>query len=178
MTEEELIKKCIRKDANSQRMLFEQYAGSMMTICRRYSCDQQEAEDMLQDSFIRVFSYIDQYEFKGSFEGWIKRIVVNASLKVLQKKKIHFLEINDDQYKEQSIDSYALSDLNEEELLKLISNLPEGYRVVFNLFVIEGYSHEEIAELLHIKAGTSRSQLSKARDMLKEQIRTLQKTHV
>jgi RNA polymerase sigma factor (sigma-70 family) len=178
LTEEELIKKCIRKDANSQRMLFEQYAGSMMTICRRYSCDQQEAEDMLQDSFIRVFSYIDQYEFKGSFEGWIKRIVVNASLKVLQKKKIHFLEINDDQYKEQSIDSYALSDLNEEELLKLISNLPEGYRVVFNLFVIEGYSHEEIAELLHIKAGTSRSQLSKARDMLKEQIRTLQKTHV
>jgi RNA polymerase sigma factor (sigma-70 family) len=178
LTEQELIEKCIKKDANGQRILFEQYAGSMMTICRRYSCNQQEAEDMLQEAFIRAFSYIDQYEFKGSFEGWLKRIVVNSALKILQKNKIHFLGIDDEQYEEQSIDSSVLSDLNEEELLRMISNLPEGYRIVFNLYALEGYRHEEIAEMLHIKAATSRSQLSKARNMLKEQIRSLQKTHV
>jgi RNA polymerase sigma factor (sigma-70 family) len=174
LTEQELIRKCIKKDANSQRILFEQYAGILMTICLRYSANQQEAEDMLQEAFTRVFLYIHQYQFKGSLDGWIKRITVNAALKLLQKKTIRFSALGEDQEDVQSVDTGALSNLSEAELLKLISHLPEGYRVVFNLYVLEGYSHEEIAGMLHIKAATSRSQLSKARNILKEQIKSLQ----
>ncbi len=165
----------MKKDAKSQRLLFDQYAGIMMTICRRYSCDPREAEDMLQESFIRVFQYIDQYRSEGSFEGWIKRITVNAALRVLKNKKIHFSEIRKDQQSTHTIDPDALSDLSEEELLKLIGDLPDGYRVVFNLYVLEGYDHDEIGAMLDIRPATSRSQLSKARRLLKERIGSLHK---
>lgn len=175
MTEQELIKGCIKRDAKSQRMLFDQYSGIMMTVCRRYSNDQKEAEDLLQESFIKVFSHISQYRFEGSLEGWIKRIVVNTALRVLKSKKIHFSAINEDTHETQSIDSQALTNLNADELLKLIDNLPEGYRIVFNLYALEGYDHNEIAKLLNINPGTSRSQLSKARGLLKTQIKELQK---
>ena len=159
-------------------MLFEQYAGMMMTICLRYSCDRTEAEDMLQEGFIRIFRYINQYKFEGSFEGWLKRIVVNAALRILQKKVIHFSEINEELQDLQQADADVLSNLSEREILKLISNLPAGYRVVFNLYVLEGYSHGEIAEILKINMGTSRSQLAKARRTLQEQIRSQQKLHI
>jgi RNA polymerase sigma factor (sigma-70 family) len=170
LTEEQLIKGCIRNNVACQRMLFEQYAGKLMTICLRYACDRPEAEDMLQDAFIKIFSHINQYKFEGSFEGWMKRIVVNCALKTIQKKKTRFLEIaNHDAAATQS-DSYALSSLSEEELIKLISSLPDGYRIVFNLYVMEGYSHDEIAGMLGIQAATSRSQLVKARKLLQKQI--------
>lgn len=130
---------------------------------------------MLQEAFIRVFQYIDQYRSEGSFEGWIKRVTVNAALKVLKNKKIPFSEIGEDQQSAHTIAPDALSDLSEEELLKLIGDMPEGYRVVFNLYVLEGYDHNEIAALLDIRPATSRSQLSKARRLLKEQIRSLHK---
>ena len=159
-------------------MLFEQYSGIMITICLRYACDNTEAEDMLQEGFIRVFRYIHQYKFEGSFEGWIKRIVVNASLRILQKKGIHFLEINEELQELQQAEADILSTLSEREILKLISNLPTGYRVIFNLYVLEGYSHGEIAEMLQIDKGTSRSQLSKARRTLQEQIRSQQKLSI
>src|ERR1700754_3407056 len=131
----------------------------MMTVCRRYSRDQKEAEDILQESFIRIFKYIHQYRFEGSFEGWIRRIVVNTALQILQKKKIRFIELNDSLDAAPVIDAEAITNLETEELLKLISNLPEGYRIVFNLYVLEGYDHNDIAEMLKINAGTSRSQL-------------------
>jgi RNA polymerase sigma factor (sigma-70 family) len=175
LTEKELVKGCIRKDAKSQRMLFEQYAGSMMTVCRRYACDQKEAEDMLQETFIRVFTYIGQFKFRGSLEGWIRRITVNAALTVLKNKKIHFSEIKEDQQAFPATDPYLLSDWNAEELLELIRRLPDGYRTVFNLYVLEGYDHEEIGAMLGIQPATSRSQLSKARGILKDQIISLQK---
>jgi RNA polymerase sigma factor (sigma-70 family) len=175
LTEKELISGCIKHDAKCQRMIFDQYAGILMAICHRYSCDQAEAEDMLQETFIRAFTYIDQYKFQGSLEGWLKRITVNASLKVLQNKKIHFTEIREDHEIFHATDADSISNLSEDELLKLISKLPDGYRVVFNLYVMEGYDHDEIAEMLNIKTATSRSQLSKARALLKEQIKSLQK---
>jgi len=125
---------------------------------------------MLQEAFIRVFSYIHQYKFEGPLGAWIRRVTVNSALRILQTKKIHFSEIKEDHHTFQVIDPEVLTNLNEDELLRLISRLPEGYRIVFNLYVLEGYSHEEIAELLHIKPATSRSQLSKARRMLQEQI--------
>lgn len=170
MTEEQIIKGCIRKDAACQRTLFQQYAGKLMTICLRYAGDQKEAEDILQESFINIFSNIGQFRSEGSFEGWLKRIVVTNALKILQRKKFHISAINDNDESIPSIGPGILDKLSEEELLQLISRLPEGYRIVFNLYVMEGYDHNEIAAMLGINPGTSRSQLAKARKLLQHQI--------
>jgi RNA polymerase sigma factor (sigma-70 family) len=178
LTEHELIKGCIKQDPTCQRMLFEHHAGKMMGVCLRYANDNMEAEDMLQDAFIKVFQYISQFKFEGSFEGWIRRIVVNTAIRHLERKKMSFKEIDDHHADLPSIDPSAFNYLGEEDLLKLIGALPEGYRMVFNLSVIEGYSHDEIAKMLNIQAGTSRSQLVKARKMLQTQILQLQKIAV
>ena len=175
MTEEQLIKGCVQNDVACQRLLFERYAGKLMTICLRYSCDKPEAEDMLQDAFIKIFSHIRQYKSEGSFEGWMKRIVVNCALKTIQKKKTRFIEISNHDAAAPQSDSFVLSSLTEDELIKMISSLPDGYRIVFNLYVMEGYSHDEIAEMLGIQAATSRSQLVKARKLLQKQILLNQK---
>jgi RNA polymerase sigma factor (sigma-70 family) len=175
LTEKEIIGGCMKNDAIAQHRLFLDYAGKLMTICRRYAGDQTEAEDMLQDAFIRIFKYIRQYHFAGSFEGWLRRITVNSAIQVLQGKKIRFQEISDNQFEIQTTAPDIYSELSAEDLLKLISHLPDGYRIIFNLHVMEGYSHDEIARMLRIKPATSRSQLSKARNMLKEQINSLQK---
>ncbi len=176
LTEAEMINGCIKKNAACQRLLFEVYAGRLMTVCLRYADSREQAEDILQEAFIRIFNYVHQYSFKGSFEGWMKRTTANCALKILQKKKLHFSEIENGKENYLPADTSAISNLSETELLKLISNLPDGYRIVFNLFAIEGYSHDEIAEMLHIKPATSRSQLAKARKMLQEQIRSLEKS--
>lgn len=142
----------------------------MMTVCRRYACDQNEAEDMLQDAFIKVFTHLDQYRFEGSLQGWIRRIVVNSALKVLQDRRIRFIDIGKEADTIPSRDVDALAALSAGELIRLIAALPDGYRVVFNLYVIEGYDHNEIAALLDISPATSRSQLLKARRALRDQI--------
>jgi len=178
LTEFELIKGCAKQNTICQRMLFEQYAGKFMTVCLRYANDTMEAEDILQEGFVRIFNNIHQFKFEGSFEGWMRRVVVNVALKHLQKKKIQFAEIKENHADTPSLEAYAYSHLGQEELMKLINQLPEGYRIVFNLTVIEGYSHEEIAQLLNIQASTSRSQLVKARKMLQQQILQLQKIAV
>ena len=175
LNETDLIQACVRKDTIAQHTLFEKYAGILMTICRRYAEDQHEAEDMLQEAFIRIFSHINQFKSAGSFEGWLKRITVNAAIKILQRRKATVMGITNDQHEMISQDVNVLSDLNAEDLLKLISQLPAGYRMIFNLYVIEGYSHDEIAGMLKIKTATSRSQLSKARAILKDKINFLQK---
>ena len=177
-SEQEIIRECIRGNAKYQKMLFEKYSGKFMTICNRYATDQMEAEDMLQEGFIRIFKNLHQFKFEGSFEGWIRRIIVNACLKIIKSKKIS-LSIDDDS-KVQIPDTNVSvsSQLSEEELLKLIKNLPTGYRIIFNLHAIEGYNHDEIGEMLNIKASTSRSQLVKARKMLQQQIINMQKIAV
>ncbi|MBN8838391.1 MAG: sigma-70 family RNA polymerase sigma factor [Sphingobacteriia bacterium] len=178
MTETEIIKGCIRQEQSCQRMLFEQFAGKFMTVCLRYANDAMEAEDMLQDGFVRIFNNMHQFKFEGSFEGWMRRIMVNVCLKQLQKKKLHFAEMKDTGSTAPALDASAYAHLGEEDLLKLINALPDGYRIVFNLNVIEGYSHEEIAKELNIQPSTSRSQLVKARKMLQQQIVALQKIAV
>ncbi len=159
-------------------MLFTMFAGKMMAVCLRYARSQEEAEDMLQEGFIRVFSNLQQFKFEGSFEGWIRRVMVNNALKALEKKKINFLEVSGKHEYSQSLEPAAYTGLGEEELLKMINALPDGYRVVFNLNVIEGYSHEEIGKMLNIQPSTSRSQLVKARKMLQKQVLQLQKIAV
>lgn len=141
-----------------------------MTVCRRYARDQKEAEDILQESFMRVFERIEQYRFEGSLEGWIRRIVVHTALRMLQNKTIQYSPIGEDENDAPSVDAEALDHLGAEELLLLIGALPEGYRFVFNLYVLEGYGHNEIASMLNITAATSRSQLLKARRLLRARI--------
>ncbi|CAN5642510.1 RNA polymerase sigma factor [soil metagenome] len=175
MTEAEIIKGCVRKNIRCQRSLFDQYASRLMTMCLRYASDTPEAEDMLQESFIRIFNVLDKYRFEGSFEGWLKRITVNICLKILQKKKIRFVEVDTHELIQDISEPQVISSLSENELIKMISNLPDGYRIVFNLYVMEGYSHDEIARMLNIEAATSRSQLVKARRMLQKQILLHQK---
>ena len=141
-----------------------------MTVCRRYACDQAEAEDMLQEAFIKVFASLGQYRFEGPFEGWIRRITVHTALRILQKKRIWFTDIAKEAETLPSADIDVLAALSTGELLNLIAALPDGYRAVFNLYVIEGYDHNEIAGLLEISPATSRSQLLKARRTLRAQI--------
>ena len=146
-----------------------------MTICRRYGGDHTEAEDMLQEAFIRIFKFINQYQGTGSFEGWIKRITVRSCLQILQVRKVRFSELSEGHQEIQTSVPDIISELDADEILKQISYLPVGYRMIFNLYVMEGYSHEEIGQMLKIKTATSRSQLSKARSLLQEKINLIQK---
>lgn len=152
----------------------------MLGVCNRYARNGADAEDILQDAFIKVFDKIHQFKFEGSFEGWIRRIVVNTALKKYSlrryEKEVVGYEIKDRD--ESSMEPSAYSHLSEKDLLDLINSLPDGYRVIFNLYVIEGFQHDEIAEMLGIQPGTSRSQLVKARNMLQKQILELQKIAV
>jgi RNA polymerase sigma factor (sigma-70 family) len=171
LTEQELISGCIREDKRCQQLFFSQFAGKMMTVCRRYARNGVEAEDIFQDSFVKVFNGLRQFEFKGSLEGWVRRIVVNTALKYYEKLSYQKEVIGLDFVPEQIDLPDVYNSLGEEEILKLIAKLPDGYRVVFNLAAIEGYSHKEIAELLKIEESTSRSQLVKARAYLRLQLK-------
>ena len=180
MTDDELIRGCIREDESCQREIFRRYAGTMLGVGQRYARNSMDAEDIIQDAFIKVFDKIHQFKFQGSFEGWIRKIVVHTALKkytvIRYDKEVSGYEIKD---KDESVaEPSAYSHLNEKELMGLINNLPDGYRLIFNLYVIEGYQHEEIATMLGIQPGTSRSQLVKARNMLKNQILQMQKVAV
>jgi RNA polymerase sigma factor (sigma-70 family) len=179
VTDAELIKGCINEDRRCQQMLFERYAGKMTSVCLRYARDLMEAEDMLQDAFMRVYDHLHQFKFEGSFEGWVRRIVVNTALRYCQKRKIHFEEIKTDHYQnEPNLEPFVYTQMSENDIMQVISQLPPGYKMVFNLHVIEGYSHEDIAKMLKIQASTSRSQLLKARKLLQQNIQSLHKTVV
>jgi RNA polymerase sigma factor (sigma-70 family) len=171
----QLIKASIDGDSKAQERLFNCYAGKMMTLCKRYSRDDSEAQDMLQDGFIRVFTYLHTYENSGVFDAWIRKVFVNSALKHISKKQQYFEDIAEESFNKAFDDADAISKMSESEILVLLSELPMGYRTVFNLFVIEGYNHKEIGEMLNIEESTSRSQLLKARKMLKDKIIELYK---
>jgi RNA polymerase sigma-70 factor (ECF subfamily) len=160
--------------------VFSRYASRMLGVCNRYARNSADAEDILQDAFIKVFSKVFQFKFEGSFEGWIRKIVVNTALKKYSlrryEKEVAGYEVTDRD--ERPMEPSAYGHLTEKDLLVLINNLPDGYRLIFNLYVIEGYQHDEIAAMLNIQPGTSRSQLVKARGMLQKQILQLQKVAV
>ncbi len=178
VTEKELIKGCLREDRQYQQELFQRYAGKMLAICQRYTRHQMEAEDILQDAFIKIFDNLGKFEFKGSLEGWVRRIVINTALKNYSKKSFQQEQIGIDNQPDLPLEPSIYKHLEEEELLQLIAKLPDGYRLVFNLYAIEGYSHKEIADILDIQESTSRSQLVKARKMLQGMIIDLQKIAV
>jgi len=178
VSEQELIKGCLRENRNCQREVFRRYAGKMLAVCLRYTRHRMEAEDVLQDAFIKVFDSIHTFQSRGSFEGWIRKIVINTALKNHRKKQNQQEQIGLEPADDLPAEPSIFAHLQEEELLKLINRLPDGYRLVFNLYAIEGYSHREIADILGIEEGTSRSQLLKARKLLQAQIAVLQKIAV
>lgn len=180
MTEKALVDAVLARDRRAQKELFDRFAGKMMTVCLRYAKDHAQAEDVLQDSFIKVFKYLEQFNFEGSFEGWIRRIVVHTALKINTKKSSK-MEIygNEDYVMDNRVEMPDVyGQLGAEDIMKLIDVLPDGYKVVFNLYAVEGYSHKEIADMLNIGESTSRSQLLKARRMLKIELEKLNKIAV
>lgn len=166
-TEYKLAKAISQGDSKAQKQFYEKYSGQFLGICCRYIKDQMAAEDIMVESMMRIFDKSKQFNYKGSFEGWCKRVVVNQALNYLRSEKIQE-DLSD-------IDIPVFADttdqLEAEDLLSLIRSLPSGYRMVFNLYAIEGYSHAEIAEMLNISEGTSKSQLSRARAFLQERLK-------
>ena len=176
LTEEELIKGCILEYKAYQKALYDKFAGKMLAVCMRYARDRSEAEDILQEGFIKIFDNIAGFKAQGSFEGWIRRIIVNTALNQYRKNnsRNEVYEYEMQEFDSAMEDPTALGKLSEKELLQMIAALPDGYRVVFNLYAIEGYSHKEISEMLLIKESTSRSQLVKARQALQQRINQVQ----
>jgi RNA polymerase sigma-70 factor (ECF subfamily) len=166
LNEDELIDGCIRQDVHFQKILYEKYANKMLGVCMRYCNSKQEAEDVLQDAFIKIFDKIRSFERKGSLEGWIRRIMVNSALKSNDKRVFKFEPGSIDFIDEPSIGSNAISNMETEQLLGIIQQLPDGYKAVFNMYAIEGYSHKEIADVLGISEVTSRTQYSRSKQYL------------
>ncbi|MFT6137222.1 MAG: RNA polymerase sigma-70 factor (ECF subfamily) [Salibacteraceae bacterium] len=178
----EIIKGCKDRDSRCQKELYNRFFGLMMAICYRYCSCRQDAEDIVQDGFIKVFDKIDSFDGNGSFEGWLKRVFVNMALDKIRKQKMQFLSINEGDNEDYLIGSTEQEEMEENELLisigrenlvKAIQNLTPMYRAVFNLFVIEGYTHGEVAEILEVSEGTSKSNLFKAKKKLRKDIKKL-----
>ena len=167
-----LIQKCKRRDIKAQSEIYHLFAGKMFGLCLKYSRNKQEAEDNLQDAFITIFDKIEQFKFKGSFEGWMKRIVINTTLQTYRKKNV--LNLVEKDLPDEVDVEVDEEDISLDYLLKIIQELPERYRMVFNLYVLDGYSHKEISDLLGIAEGTSKSNLSRARLILKGKIEASQ----
>jgi RNA polymerase sigma factor (sigma-70 family) len=166
--EAQLIKSLKKADQKAQRQLYEKYASRMLGVCRRYISDPMTAEDILVEGFMKVFDKIDQFKNEGSFEGWIRRIMVNEALGYLRQQKRNLEDVSLDE-------AYGIADfeqadqsLQADEMMSMIETLPTGYRTIFNLYAIEGYSHAEIAEMLGITESTSKSQLHRARALLQQ----------
>lgn len=168
MTLEELILKCKKQEIKAQEKLYTKFSGVLFSICLKYSPNYHEAEDSLQDAFITIFSRIEQFKGKGSFEGWIKRITVNTVLQKYRKQRTINLT-NEEQVEEAEVEIEDNA-IPLDFLLKIVQELPDRYRLVFTLYVLDNYAHKEISEMLNISVGTSKSNLSRARLILKTKI--------
>jgi RNA polymerase sigma factor (sigma-70 family) len=165
-----ILAQCIDNQPKAQKQLFDILAPRMYAICLRYAQDEDEAKDILQEGFIKVFNNLGKFENKGSFEGWIKRIFINTSIEFYRKNQRQNMVDNIDDVAEIAIESHTVSLLKTADLMKLVNRLPKGYKTVFNLFAIEGYHHDEISKMMNISENTSKSQLHKARLYLQELI--------
>ena len=183
MTEKQLIEGCRNGERLAQKELYETYSRKMMGVCLRYVSDRETARDLLQDGFVKVFTSMDSYSGLGSFEGWMRKIFVNCALEYLRKSDVLREAVDLDNtvelvHPDNTVelvhpDSSAISDMSAVELMKLVQELPAGFRTVFNLFAIEGYSHKEISEMMNITESTSRSQFTRAKQLLQRRIHEL-----
>lgn len=168
-SEADLVEGCKKGDPLYQRALYQRFYKLMYGVCLRYTDNRDDAEDILQDGFVKVFKNLNSFQGKGSFEGWVRRIMVHTSIEHYRRNSRYFMVDVNDAY-DLETDSDVVSSLSREEILSLIRKLPVGYRTVFNLYAVEGYSHREIGEMLGISEGTSKSQLSRAKKILQEKI--------
>jgi RNA polymerase sigma-70 factor (ECF subfamily) len=171
MDDTTLVIECVKGNPRAQRMLFDRFSSKMLGVCLRYAKDSEQADDILQDGFVKVFTKLKDFKNEGSLEGWIRRVMVNTALDQIRKngKTLGDVSVDDVQYKIE-INDHIAEQLMAEDLLKLINSMPDGYKVVFNMFAIEGYTHNEIADTLGISESTSKSQYSRARAYLRERI--------
>lgn len=163
---EELIKDCLKQDRKAQEQLYHAFSKKMYGICLGYAKDRDEAKDILQEGFIKIFTNLKNYTAKGSFEGWIRKIIVHTAIDHYRKSMKESASVNIENIAEIQTTYSVLETMGAKELLILIHKLPEGARVIFNLYVVEGYTHKEIAELLNISEGTSKSQFSRGKQLL------------
>lgn len=174
ISESDLIEGCIRGDRQLQQELYNRFAGKMYAVCLRYAGHPEDAQDLLQEGFVKVFRNLHRFRAEGSFEGWIRRVFINTCIEYFRRRSLDLSRISERE--EQTIggeEANALDHLAEKDILELIRDLSPGYRTVFNLYVIEGYSHREIADQLGISEGTSKSQLARARTALQQRVREL-----
>jgi RNA polymerase sigma-70 factor (ECF subfamily) len=169
MTEEAILQGCLRNDANAQRELYNRYSPKMLTVCYRFAHNREDAEDMLQEGFIKVFSQIHTFENRGAFEGWIRRIIVHTCINILKKNRkfnenLDIIHASGLMVREEAVPSI----IQAKQVVECIRMLPIGYRTVLNLYAIEGYSHREISLMLEIEESTSRSQFTRAKAMLED----------
>ncbi len=171
-TETDLIKACIEGDRRMQKELYYRFSPKMYAVCLRYMGNADDAQDILQEGFIKIYKNLERFRGDGSFEGWVRRIFVNTAIEQIRKKKMD-VSLTE---KEETIEYKSVSavdTINEKDLLKIVSGLSPGYRSVFNMYVVEGFSHKEIGELLGISEGTSKSQLARARMILRDRIKRI-----
>lgn len=170
----DIISGCQKAERRSQEALYKLMASKMFGVCMRYAKNQFEAEDMLQTGFIKVFRNIDSYRGDGSFEGWVRRIMVNTSIEFYRKnlKTLGDVDVND--FTESVFVEFEISNLNARDLMRLVQALPDSYRMVFNMYAIEGYSHREIGQIIGITEGASKAQLSRARAILRDKIKKME----
>lgn len=169
-SEIEVIEGCKRGERHAQKLLYERFSGKMFALCSRYIKDKMEAEDVLVKAFTKILDRINQYKNEGSFEGWVRRVMVNESLSYLRRNKSMYVETDIEAADKEPNFERLENELEAQDLLKLISELPSGYRIVFNMYAIDGYSHKEIGEELGINESTSKSQLSRARAVLQKRL--------
>ena len=172
---EQIIELCKEKDRKAQKALYEIFSKKFFIICLRYSTDYSEAEDMLQEGFIKLFDKMNKFNKKGSFKSWAGRLIANNCIDIIRKKP-NLYAITD--YHANSLETYTTNALDKmigDDILAVIQSLPTGYRTIFNMYVIEGFSHKEIAERLNINAGTSKSQLNRARKLLQKKLEKINK---
>ena len=172
MTEEAILQGCIKNEATAQRELYNKHSPKMLAVCYRFAHNREDAEDMLQEGFIKVFLQIHTFENRGSFEGWVRRIFVNTAIEHFRRKR-YLMPVTEKE--ENTIEGKYISvldELAEKDILALVQELSPGYRTVFNMYVVEGYTHKEIADMLGISEGTSKSQLSRAKVILQDMVRT------
>jgi RNA polymerase sigma factor (sigma-70 family) len=169
MTEEAILSGCLQNDAGAQRELYTRYSPKMLSVCYRFAHNREDAEDMLQEGFIKVFSQVHTFQNKGAFEGWVRRIMVHTCINHLKKNKkfnesVDIIHANGVQVREESVPSIVQA----KQIVECIRLLPLGYRTVLNLYAIEGYSHKEISGMLDVEESTSRSQYTRAKQMLED----------
>jgi RNA polymerase sigma factor (sigma-70 family) len=170
----EIIKGCVNGDSKSQQVVYQKFYGKMLGACMRYSKDREEARDILQDGFLKVFKNIKLYTGSGSFEGWVRKVIINTALDYIRKSKQLVQYVDSDYVDENAVadesDSSEYLNISTEEIMEAVQQLPTAYRTVFNMFVVDGFSHADIAEQLGINIGTSKSNLSKAKMHLKKKL--------